>query len=271
MQVQIEPRPAFTTLAVTTINGVAINRAEEELAMEELRQRACTELLRQAAQCEGLLDKSDAPTEEGMIGEAALTAIDSLLERAIDIPDPTDEACRRDYAAREQHYRQGQRAKLRHILFAVTEGVDVVALRKRAESALLEARCEAGKSDNGTPDAFSRMAAELSNCPSGRFGGALGWVTAEECAPEIAMAVFGNATVGVLPQLVHSRFGLHVVEVQARERGELQPFEAVHGAVSASLRQRAFAVAVRHYIQQLAARALIKGMELGLAGTELMQ
>ena len=37
--------------------------------------------------------------------------------------------------------------------------------------------------------------------------------------------------VGVLPRLVHSRFGLHVVEVLAREGGTAQAFESVRGAV----------------------------------------
>lgn len=264
MQIENENR-----LAVTTVNGIAVNDAQELISLEELRQRVCTELLRQEAQRAGLLADSDLPLAGGLLGEPALAAIDSLVEAAVDLPDPDDEACRRDYAAHEQLYRKGQRLKLRHILFAVTEGVDVTALRKRAEHALLEVRCSDGNADGA--DVFADTANKLSNCPSGQFGGALGWLTAEDCAPEFASTVFGNATVGVLPQLVHSRFGLHVVQVQARESGKLQPFDAVHGAVKASLRQRAFAVAIRHYIQQLAAEAQIDGAELNMGGNELMQ
>lgn len=44
------------------------------------------------------------------------------------------------------------------------------------------------------------------------------------------------------PRLVHSRFGLHVVEVLEREPGVTQPFEAVRGAVTAALRQQAFCI-----------------------------
>ena len=36
----------------------------------------------------------------------------------------------------------------------------------------------------------------------------------------------------MLPRLVHSRFGLHVVEVLEREAGVTQGFDAVRGAVA---------------------------------------
>ena len=45
---------------------------------------------------------------------------------------------------------QRERVRARHILFAVTPGVDVVALRKRAEDALLEVRCHDGTAGDGS-------------------------------------------------------------------------------------------------------------------------
>ena len=68
------------------------------LGDEELRQRACLELLRQAAQrMEGLLDADDAPSTDGVISEAAANAIEALLEREIVLPLPSDDACRRHF------------------------------------------------------------------------------------------------------------------------------------------------------------------------------
>ena len=55
----------------------------------------------------------------------------------------------------------------------------------------------------------------------------------------------------MLPRLVHSRFGLHVVEVLQREPGEALPFEAVRGAVEATLRRQAYATALHQYLQVL--------------------
>ncbi len=251
--------------AIARVNGQPLQRADETLGDDELRQRACTELLRQAAQRAGLLAADDS-TADGVPGEAAVEAIEQLLEQSLQVPEPSEEACRRHHAAHAARYRIGERAHVRHILFAVTPGVDVVALRKRAEHALLDVR-----SHDGTGDPFTEAARTLSNCPSGAEGGELGWLTAADCAPEFAREVFGQSEVGVLPRLVHSRFGLHVVDVRAREAGADQPFEAVHGAVAMTLRQQSYVTALRQYLALLAGQAEIEGVELDASETPLVQ
>ena len=261
------PIESIAAPVVASVNGVALNAPLETLSPEELRQRACTELLRQAAQRAGLLDAEDAATPDGVISEAAAAAIDVLLERELAVPEPSEEACRRHHAAHEAGYSTGERVQVRHILFAVTPGVNVVALRKRAEAALLEVRCHDGKSD----DLFAKVASELSNCPTGAQSGDLGWLGAGDCAPEFARELFGHAEVGVLPRLVHSRFGLHVVEVLAREPGVPQSFESVRGAVAMALRQQAYVTALRQYLQLLTGAAAIQGVELDAAATPLVQ
>ena len=119
--------------------------------------------------------------------------------------------------------------------------------------------------------ALPRRRATSSNCPSGAEGGDLGWLCAADCAPEFARELFGRAEVGVLPRLVHSRFGLHVVEVLAREPGVAQSFEAVRGAVAMSLRQLAYVTALRQYLQLLAGEAEVEGVDLDAADTPLVQ
>ena len=56
------------TLPIARVNGVALHAAGEVLAVDELRQRACTELLRQAAQREGSLAATDEAPIDGAIG-----------------------------------------------------------------------------------------------------------------------------------------------------------------------------------------------------------
>ena len=252
---------------IARINGVALHDASESLAIEELRQRACTELLRQAAIQAGLLDATDAAPVDGVASEAATQAIDALLERAGHLPEPTDESCRRHHAAHPARYRSGERVEVRHILFAVTPGMDVVALRNRAETCLLDVRCH----DGSAHERFAKSARELSNCPSGEQGGSLGWLTPTDCAPEFARELFGHVEVGVLPRLVHSRFGLHVVQVLAREGGIQQSFESVRGAVAMALRQSSFVTALRQYLRLLAGQAVVEGVELDAATTPLVQ
>lgn len=249
------------------INGVPLNSPDESPSADELRQRACTELLRQAAQHSGLLAADDTPASDGVISEAAATAIEKLLDNILDIPEPSEEACQRHYAAHQGSFSPGEKIHARHILFAVTPGVDVVVLRKRAEAALLDVRCH----DGSNTEAFAKTARELSNCPSGAQGGDLGWLSSNDCAPEFANELFGHTEVGVLPRLVHSRFGLHVVEVLQREPGTVQSFESVRGAVAMSLRQKTYVTALRQYLRLLAGQASVEGVELDTADTPLLQ
>lgn len=254
--------------SIASINGVALNAAADVLSADDLRQRAYSELLRQAAKNSGLLADSDVPSTDGVLSEEASSAIEALLEQALVIPEPSEEACRRHHAANVATYSTGERVNVRHILFAVTQGVDVVALRNRAETTLLDVRCHDG---SNVEDRFTKAASTLSNCPSGAEGGSLGWLTAADCAPEFAKELFGHAEVGVLPRLVHSRFGLHVVEVLERVPGVEQPFDAVRGAVAMALRQKTYVTALRQYLSLLAGEADVVGVDLEAADTPLVQ
>ena len=251
---------------VARINGVALHAAGVQLPADMLRQRACTELLRQQAQRQGLLAEDDAPGLDGATSAAAAQAIERLLEQALQVPEPSEAACRRYQAAHPGFGSQGERAHLRHVLFAVTPGVDVSLLRQRAERLLLELRC----ADDGGPR-FAEAAGEWSNCPSGAQGGDLGWLTPEDCAPEFAREVFGSQEVGVLARLVHSRFGLHVVQVCARKPAQPQAFDQVQASIALVLRQQAWVNALRQYLQLLAGSAEVEGVQLDAADSPLVQ
>lgn len=252
---------------VARINGTPLHFPDETLAADELRRRACTELLRQAAQRAGLLAAADACLADAATSEAASAAIETFLEQSVDVPAPSEQACLRYFTAHEAAYRSGERVRVRHILFAVTPGVDVVALRKRAEMALLEVRCF----DGSASPSFAAVAGKLSNCPTGAAGGELGWLTSADCAPEFARELFGRTEVGVLARLVHSRFGLHVVEVLERQAGAQRSFEDVRGAVETALHQQAYVAALRQFLKVLAGEAEIEGVDLDAADSPLVQ
>jgi peptidyl-prolyl cis-trans isomerase C len=207
------------------------------------------QLLHEAAVRAGLLDANTPPPQQGFASEATAQAIEALLERELQLPEPDEAACRRHHAANPARFGLGERARLRHVLFAVTPGIDVVALRQRAEACLIDLRAAGAATDAR----FAQAAKNWSNCPSGADGGDLGWLAAEDCAPEFAREVFfGHAEVGVLPRLVHSRFGLHVVEVLQRESGRVPAFDDVRAAVAQSLRQQAYITALQQYLRMLA-------------------
>ena len=250
------------------INGVALHAPGERPDDATLRQLACSELLRQQAVAAGLLDAADEPG--AVLSEAASTAIEALLERELVLPEPSEAACRRHHQAHAARYSEGERVHARHVLFAVTPGVDVVGLRQRAERALLDLRCHDGDAQRAAA-AFAKAAGELSNCPSAAEGGDLGWLRREDCAPEFARELFASTEVGVLPRLVHSRFGLHVVEVLQRQPGRPQPFEAVQSAVAQALRQQTYVSALRQYLSLLAGQATLEAVPLDGSDSPLVQ
>lgn len=259
-----------TVTQLAQVNGIALHAVGEGIEAQTLRQRACSELLRQEAQRCGLLDATDSTSPEGALTLAASNAIEALLDRVLPLPEPSDEACRRYHAAHLARYSRGERVLARHILFAVVAGVDVVALRQRAEAVLLDLRCHDGDPLRADT-AFKAAAGQWSNCPSGVSGGMLGWLTTTDCAQEFARPLFGSAEIGVMPQLVHSRFGLHIVEVLAREAGLPQAFEAVRGAVLLALQQQTYITALRQYLSVLAGQAELIGVALGSVETPLVQ
>ncbi len=251
------------------MNGQALHRPGETLDSETLRQRAGTELLRQAAQRAGLLPGDDVAGDDGVPSEAAVHAIEALLERELRIPEPSEEACRRLHSQHPERYGSGERIRARHVLFAVTPGVDVAALLAHAEPLLLELRSR--RPGREADEAFAAAARAHSNCPSGERGGDLGWLRRDDCAPEFASEIFGHPGVGVLSQLVRTRFGLHVVEVLERDVGPAPAFEDVRDAVEAALRRQSWVTALRQYVRVLAGEAALEGVDLDAVDTPLVQ
>ena len=268
--VPLVPGRASVPGPVACVNGVLLHAQGEYPNEESLRQMACSELLRQASQQAGLLAADDMPMTGGVQSEEATQAIEALLDIELKVPEPSDEACARYYAAHEARYRTDEQVNARHILFAVTPGVDVVALRNRAEGVMLEVRCH-DRDDARAAAAFADAAAKWSNCPSSAEGGELGWLGPQDCAPEFGRELFGLNDIGVLPRLVHSRFGFHVVQVLERRSGTPRPFATVREAVRLALKQQTWATALRQYLTILAGQASLVGVALEASDSPLVQ
>jgi len=261
--------PVAAVAPVARVNGVALHTADENLLNDELRERAYAELLRQEAVRQGLL--ADAAIDLApVLGSQEQLVIETMLDDAIETPEPTPEACERYFAANKSQFLVGQAMHVRHILFAVTPGVDVHALAQRAEVALLElSRKEVAA------NRFEELARELSNCPTGAQGGDLGWIAPNDCAPELANELFHQTNLmggqGVHPRLVHTRFGFHIVEVLGRKKGRLKTFVEVHERIKRQLTMQSRATAWRQYMMLLVGQAQLDNLELAGAESPLVQ
>lgn len=233
---------------MASINGVPIHGGDAI----ELRLAAVRELLLQRAAALELLDDAD---------------VDSAIERLLDVeaqtPIPTEEECRRYYDAHRAEFRSGDLVAARHILFGVTPNTPIDALRAKAEETLQTLRND--------PDRFDELARQLSNCPSGQHGGNIGQVTRGECVPEFDDALFENDIIGMLPRLVNTRYGFHIVMVEKRSAGKQVPYSAVKDSVAERLAMQVRARALTQYVRILAGRARIEGVDLEGAETPLVQ
>ena len=252
-----------------SVNGIALQSSGEILDADTLIERAYSEVLRQHAVRQGLLPSIETAIAPHLT-QSDQGVIELMTDKEVLVPVPTDEECRRYYEANKPKFAQGQARHVRHILFAVTPGVNVHALSARAETALLELLRKHVPSDR-----FAQLAAELSNCPTSAQGGDLGWIRPEDCAPELANELFSQTDsrwgMGVHPRLVHTRFGFHIIEVLAIKKGVLPAYEELASTIRQRLQHQTHATALKQYIQLLVGQAKIEGVELESAQSPLVQ
>ena len=79
-----------------------------------------------------------------------------------------------------------------------------------------EEACQKLKDEIETGADFAEIAAEHSNCPSGKQGGDLGQFSPGQMVPEFDRVVF-NEEVGKVHGPVKTQFGYHLLEITSRE------------------------------------------------------
>lgn len=260
---------AQSAVPTAFVNGIALHAPGQQPDTATLRELAYTELLRQQAVRQGLLPRHPGLTTPEL-GEAERTVIETMVDQQVVTPQPTDDEGRRYYEAHTAQFVIGQALHVRHILFAVTPGVNVQALTVHAERALLEL------SHKGVqPARFAQLATELSNCPSGAQGGDLGWIAPDDCAPELATELFhlqhAQSGTGVHPRLFHTRFGFHIIDVMERRSGTQPAYEEVRERIAALLTMQSRARALHQYMSLLVGEADIEGIALEGADSPLVQ
>lgn len=170
--------------------------------------------------------------------------IEQLLDREVPEAEPSDAECRRHYEQNPRRFTAGELVEASHILLAVTPRVPPERLRAKA--------AEVHAMASRDPARFGELAREYSNCPSAAQGGALGQLGRGDAVPEFEGAVLEGERLGVLPDLVTTRFGFHVVLVARRIPGKRLPYEAAKDEVAAFLRRRGTERALGEYVRGLA-------------------
>lgn len=212
------------------------------------------ELLRQRAVELALID-AGTPLDDD--------ALDALLARELRVPEPATDDCRRFYEQHPARFIRNEIVYASHILFAVTDRVPLALLRHEAEETLNAMLRE--------PETFEARARELSNCPSAGVGGSLGQLMRGDTVPEFETALFDSPDVGLLPRLVRTRFGFHVVRIERRVAGEPVAFESVAGDIARFLAERVRHKAIQQYVSILASGASLENAAVDAATSPLVQ
>ena len=111
------------------------------------------------------------------------------------------------------------------------------------------------------PERFTDLARRHSACPSKESGGELGWLAPGQTVAELDRAL------QTLPEGLHdrplaSRYGWHLVCIDARRDARPRPFEAVAERVRHTLCEQASRRALRHYLLALEAEIGVTGFRL---------
>lgn len=187
--------------------------------------------------------------------------IEALLDHQLaEAAAPTHEECERHYLADLERWRVNERAQVSHILFQVTESVDLAALRQRAQQTL-DDLLHADDLDLR----FAHLARSLSNCPSGIDGGSLGEIGRGDTVAAFERAVFAAPAGTLCPVLVETEFGFHIIRVHDKSPGSVLPFDQVELRIRVAMTRALRDLAERRYVMEAVGRANIQGWKNGVA------
>lgn len=163
----------------------------------------------------------------------------------------TDEDILAYYNDHEDEFTSPEQVKARHILIKVTPDRDETAAEQVAND--IKGRIEGGKD-------FAQLARDLSEDEgSARRGGDLNFFGRDQMVKPFEDAAFG-AQVGELVGPVKSDFGYHVIEVQDRRAGGLQPVDQVRPRVRAKLMTEEVKTMAEAKAQEMSERIKSEGL-----------
>lgn len=179
-----------------------------------------------------------------------------VIEQQVTMPRPTEADCKRYYKQNRGRFRTPSIAEASHILLSASkEDADTYATR-RAEAVHCIARLSGKSAD------FSKLAHDLSDCPSAAQGGNLGQLSPGQTTPafEAAMATMAPGDISAEP--VESPYGFHIIHLERRIEGRDLPFEAVKTRIATYLTDRVSRTATAQYLARLSTAANITGVEM---------
>lgn len=256
-------------LPPVTVNGVALDPAliaaeaqnhpapkgKPGLAWKSAaRALAIRELLLQEAHRRGITAAPEelSPGQWEVDDEARIRR---LLDIAIQPVPAAEDDLRAIYDTHPDRFRAPSLYEAAHILFAAApeDGQARETARAKAVAVLDQLR--------RAPRRFAELAAMHSACSSKTSDGMLGQLTSGDTVPEFEAAL-ASMDEGVMT-LVETRYGIHIVRLDARAAGDVLPFAAVLPHLQDAHGKAEWTRTSRDFVAALVARASIQGIDNG--------
>ncbi|MBN1878694.1 SurA N-terminal domain-containing protein [bacterium] len=166
----------------------------------------------------------------------------AAMEKSIEIDDADVE----DYY--DQHfdeYEEPEKVKARHILFKVDPDADESVV----ESTRLKAVDVIARIKNG--EDFAKLAEELSDCPSAKQGGDLGFFTQGQMDRSFEQAAWDLEIDGMTEEPVRSQFGWHVIQKTGYEKQNWKTLDQVKAQIVQKLQSEEAKIQAMEEAQKL--------------------
>lgn len=190
--------------------------------------------------------------------------IRTLLALEVQQPIPTEEDCERYFAANRDKFKTPTLLAASHILVSA-DPKDPEA----REQVQMQANMILEQLQN-TPDLFSALAKQYSDCPSKELNGELGQLDKGQTVPEFERQIFTMAE-GLCLYPVETRYGFHVVRIDKRVEGDPLPYNMVADRIATYLKDQVYRRSINQYISLLAGQASIEGIHIQGAESLLVQ
>jgi peptidyl-prolyl cis-trans isomerase C len=204
------------------------------------------------------LEEAPQLIAEGKRETAEEAKIRQLLEFRVPIYDVSEAECHAYYDSNAAQFRSPELMEASHILFAVDSCDSEVSEKARtaAQAVLAELSRQ--------PSLFERLARERSDCSSKSGGGRLGQLAPGDAVPEFeaALACLEPGEIASAP--VQTRFGFHILRLDARIAGKPLPYSYVHDKIAAFLGERRWRTDAAFFVARLVEAAQIEGVEMDI-------
>lgn len=164
---------------------------------------------------------------------------------------PSEEEVKAYYQEHQREFTVGEEVRVRHVFLMLSADAPAAEVaRVKAQADKVVARLQAGED-------FAAVAQEVSQGPTARDGGDLGWIKRGVVQREVETAAF-TLEAGKVSAPVRTRQGVHVLRVEERRGGEPRPFDEVAEEVRGRISMERFGGYHEQFVTDARRDALIE-------------